>query len=543
MKFNLVDDPWIVARTVSDTPTTVSLRELFHRADELTRLSGELPTQDFAVFRIALAVLYRVLWLRDESYDDIDIGELWNAGTLPLDEIDDYLDAWRHRFELFDPQHPFMQVPGLTTASGNTSGLEALVAGSPGAGALFTMQQHVDSLTAAEAARWLIHCQAFDISGIKPGAVGDDRVKGGKGYPLGIGWAGWLGGLTIEGATLRETFIHNFAPPEHEDSDDVPLWELAPLTAAEREGAEPHGPIGLFTWPIRRIRLHHNGTAVVDALISNGDPVPYWRQHTVEPMSAWRYSEPQSKKHGSRIFMARQHDADRALWRSLSVLLPDDGGTTAKSKDGAPLALAARSVLALARRSGDGEIPNHIVRLRSAGIEYGPQNSTYSELITGSLTFHPTLALPGSPTRLCVNDALTRADNAARALGSLGGDIAVASGGNTEPARGIARERAYSIMGAHFGTWLPTVTDDNTEERLTVWTEVVRRVVSAAARQIVDNAPPGSLAVREFKGRNVSAGTADLWFKKNMHDALGPASAEPHDATSPTLTSISKEIH
>lgn len=527
MKFNLVDDPWIVARTASNAPITVSLRELFHRAGELTRLAGELPTQDFAVLRVVLAAWYRTLWLRAETYDDIDIGELWNADTLPLAEIDEYLDIWQHRFDLFDSAHPFMQVPDLSTASGNTSGLEALVAGSPGAGALFTMKQKVESLTPAEAARWVVHCQAFDISGIKPGAVGDKRVKGGRGYPIGIGWAGWLGGVTIEGSTLHETLIHNFVPPVHECPDDAPLWELAPLTASEREGVKPHGPAQLFTWPIRRIRLHHNSSRVVDALISNGDPVPYWEQSTVEAMSGWRYSEPQSKKHRTKIFMARQHDADRALWRSLDALLPDDAATTARTKDGIPLALPARSLDALAKRAVEHEISDHVVRLRSAAIAYGPQNSTYAELITGGLVFHPTLAMPGSPTRLCVDTALERADKVARALGSLGGDIAIASGGDMEPARRIARERAYTIMGALFGEWLPTVTDQNADERLTVWTEAIRGAVSDAARQIVDDAPPGALAVREVKGHNVSAGTADLWFKKNVHDALGDPAPEP----------------
>src|SRR5699024_2697574 len=60
-----------------------------------------------------------------------------------------------------------------------------------------------------EAARWLVHCMAFDISGIKSGAVGDPRVKGGKGYPIGIGWSGWLGGLYFEGDTLFQTLMLN----------------------------------------------------------------------------------------------------------------------------------------------------------------------------------------------------------------------------------------------------------------------------------------------------------------------------------------------
>ncbi|NYN06610.1 type I-E CRISPR-associated protein Cse1/CasA, partial [Salmonella enterica subsp. enterica serovar Typhimurium] len=67
-------------------------------------------------------------------------------------------------------------------------------------------------LSFAEAARWLVHTQAYDYSGIKPGVEGDPRVKGGKGYPIGTGWSGMTGGTVIRGTTLLETLLLNSTP-------------------------------------------------------------------------------------------------------------------------------------------------------------------------------------------------------------------------------------------------------------------------------------------------------------------------------------------
>jgi CRISPR system Cascade subunit CasA len=329
MRFNLVDDPWIAVRNLDGNAEMLSLRELFHAAPRIRRIAGDLPTQDFAVLRIALAVLYRVVEPRRAGKTVIDlVGELWAEDRLPLELIDTYFDEWRYRFELFDEVHPFMQVPDLATKSSEVKGLELLVPDAPGTGSLFTMRQAVPALDAATATRWLVHCQAFDFSGIKSGALGDDRVKGGRGYPIGIGWCGWLGGIAVEGDTLHETLLLNYAPPREADPRDLPLWELPPLDAAARNTAEigPYGPLGLFTWPIRRIRLSGEDDSVTGVLVCNGDPIGYWIQHNHEPMSGWRLSEPQAKKHKlPAAYMPRAHDPSRSLWRGLAAMLPAAG--------------------------------------------------------------------------------------------------------------------------------------------------------------------------------------------------------------------------
>lgn len=524
MTFNLVDEPWIVIQTAGGSTDTVGLRDLFHNAHRIQRVRGDLATQDFAVLRVVLAIYYRaVLSTAGNDYDMVDVEDLWGGG-LPVDAISDYLDQHYARFDLFHPTTPFMQVPDLHLGSGETRGLELIVPDSPGTGKLFTMSQHVDSLTFAEAARWLIHCQAFDFSGIKSGAIGDDRVKSGRGYPIGVGWAGWLGGLIVEGDTLAQTLVHNFAAPKSPDPQDAPLWELAPLTATPRDPlkAGPFGPMSLFTWPIRRLRLFRTGGEVTSVLICNGDPIDYWSQHTAEPMTAWRFSEAQTKKHKSStpIYMPRAHDPARALWRGLSRMLPAGAGIET-TKAGDPASMPSRNLAEVADRVANGLISEtHIISTIAVGIEYGPNMSTYGEIFTDSLRFHPSITDPASPSHEAVIAALTRADGAARSLSTFAAELAVASGGDREPAATSSRERAYSELDHAFRLWLRSVENDKAERQLAQWTALAREILTALADEVLAAAPPAARALRERSGHPTSAGTAQNKFRRNLNDHL-----------------------
>jgi CRISPR system Cascade subunit CasA len=518
MRFNLVDDPWITVRNLDGDDELVSLRKLFHAAPRIRRIAGELPTQDFAILRIALAVLYRVAEPRLSRMSIIDLAEeLWADGRRLLDSIDAYLDEWQHRFELFDDVHPFMQVPDLATNSGEIKGLELLVPDSPGMGSLFTMRQAVPALNAAAAARWLVHCQAFDFSGIKSGAVGDDRVKGGKGYPIGIGWCGWLGGIIVEGDTLHETLLLNYAPPREVESRDLPLWELPPVSAAARgtDGIGPYGPSGLFTWPIRRIRLFGHGDRVTGVLVCNGDPIDYWLQHHHEPMSGWRLSEPQAKKHKLDVaYMPRAHDPSRSLWRGLAAMLPATGEST---DDGHAPSMPSAVVKGVGLLRQNEVIPDNLVRVVAVGVTYGAQNSSYSEIFTDSVVLHPSIAKADGPQLDCVMAGLARADGGVQALSALAGDLAIAAGGNREPAAPAARERGYAALDQQFRQWLPSVSEsEDTDAALERWTAVARGVLRTERDALLAAAGPAARGLREKNGRLYSAGLAANWFDINL---------------------------
>ena len=123
VSFNLIDEPWVRIRGEGSEEREVSLLELFKQAPHIKCLANDLPTQDFAILRVLLAILQRsILPTLDEDDDPIDVwGDLWSAPELPLDNICGYLDSWRSRFDLFDEENPFMQVAGLRTAKDDYS--------------------------------------------------------------------------------------------------------------------------------------------------------------------------------------------------------------------------------------------------------------------------------------------------------------------------------------------------------------------------------------------------------------------------------------
>ncbi|AUH69600.1 MULTISPECIES: type I-E CRISPR-associated protein Cse1/CasA [Gordonia] len=511
--FNLVDEPWIRVRLCDGRSDTVSLRALFHRCTEIRRIAGELPTQDFAILRIALAVMYRTLGTDEEIHD------VWTSGSLPLDRIDEYLDQWHDRFDLFHPTQPFMQVAGLRSTSGDTKPLGILIPDSPGDDSLFTMRRDVASLPFAEAARWLVHCQAYDFDGIKTGAADDPRTKGGRGYPIGIGWAGWLGGLYLEGRDLRETLLHNWVPDNDHLQRDRALWELEPLTPEPRPASAigPFGPAGLFTWPIRHIRLFADGDQVTRVLICVGDPIAKAFQYGIEPMTSWRYSDPQTKKEKSQtpLYMPRAHSQERSLWRGLTALLPSP--RPQQDKNGVVLAHPSTIVARLGERVSIGDIPNSLVDVVSVGVEYGAQMSSYSEIFTDSLVVYPAIADPEGSSYACVIDAVKRADDAVSALARLAGDLAVADGGEPAGAASAARSAAYAALDPRFRDWIRFVDNDRDSEELSqAWYGLARDALSDLADQLLDSATPRSRAVRTVDGRQVSAGTSANWFRYNL---------------------------
>lgn len=386
-RFSVATDPWIHVRLLDGRSLDVSVRDALRRAPEIREIVGELPTQSFAITRLLLAILYRTRLGEAFSFEE---WRRWHDDGLPLAVVDEYLESYAERFELFGPR-PFFQVADLETMSGKRSEVTPLILDLPSNNRLFTNRSGVGAvdLSFAEATRWLVNAQAFDASGIKSGAVGDPRVKGGKGYPLGLAWSGLLGGILAQGANLHETLLLNLIGPgfgvEMDGMRDLPPWEdEQPDTAQEREDPGPYGPVRLYTWQSRRIRLFTDGERVTACIVANGDKLTPQNQRIHEPMTAWRYSEPQSKAAKQTTYMPREHLAGRALWRGISALLPRVA--TPIAKVGVPGALPPGLVDWLGALDEEGLIPGrHRVRLRSVGVVYGSNNSVVDDVLTDDL--------------------------------------------------------------------------------------------------------------------------------------------------------------
>jgi CRISPR system Cascade subunit CasA len=523
-RFNLVENSWLLVRDGGGNVDERSLSEVLCNAHELSGLVGEVPTQVFALTRLLLAVLHRAL---RGPVTVSDWESLWNREELPADAIGEYLATYRERFELLHHAVPFMQVAGLNTAKGELSDLTKLIADVPNGHRFFATRMGADlSLSFAEAARWLVHCQSFDPSGIKSGAVGDTRVKGGKGYPIGTGWCGLLGGLLPEGRTLRETLLLNLIPAEFSGRDpdrDVPVWEREPLGAAEQptEQLTPEGPVTLFTWQARRVRLHAERGRVTGVLVCNGDRLTPQNMHVVETHTAWRRSKPQEKKlKRATVYMPLEHRVERVIWRGLQSMLPDIARSQGSE---APDRLTAKVTEWLAVLVTENTlVRSYPLRMRTIGMTYGSQSSTTDEIVDDALSLQAVLvgrdavALKGAVVA-CVEAS----ELAARALGNLAGNLARAAGGPPDGPRARATETGYAALDPLFRTWLAHLGPDaDSDEQQTDWHHTADGAIRVLADELVATASPASWVGRKQGGQFVSTAHADRWFRRQLREAL-----------------------
>lgn len=529
--YSLTDEPWILVRSKEGGTEEVSLVELFRRSPDLIEVVGDLPTQAFAILRLALAVLHRAV---DGPRDEHHWQELWDAGAPPMEAIESYLDRFRDRFDLFHPVTPFFQVADLRTAKGEHSGLERLIADVPAGEPYFTTRsgRGMARIDASEAARWLVHLHAFDISGIKSGAVGDPRVKGGKGYPIGVGWTGNLGGLFVDGGDLWRTLALNLIPQDQPSlvesgPDDLPAWERPADGPWEDEdiASRPNGPVDLYTWQSRRARLVGDRSGVTGVLVANGDRLTPQNRFRIEPMTAWRRSAPQEKKLGlSLVYMPQEHSVGRALWRGLATTLPV---TSPRGKADGGQPYVAAGVVEWAARVLERR---HRVQLRAVGMAYGTQNAMVADVVDDRVVVAVAVLDPvHHAIPQAVVDAVKAADEAVLAVRNLASDLAKAAGAEpslAEGARERASERAYSALDGPFREWLAEISvDSDPEDARIAWHRVARRRLHRLGDDLVGEAGPTAWVGREVRGRRLTAPEVDGRFRGALTRAL-PAPAE-----------------
>lgn len=530
ISFDLVEQPWIPVLPVEGDPAEVSIRELFHRAPSIRIVSGDIPTQGIAIQRMLLAIVRRSI---DWGSQPVSVWErIWHDGMFPLAEIDDYLDRVRDRFDLLDPDVPFYQVHDFQTPSGTFKSASALIADIPSGAKYFTTRagSGAERLEFAEAARWVVHCQAFDPSGIKTGDARDARTKGGKGYPIGIAWAGQLGGVIFEGDSLFHTLLLNTVIRKGGVTTirpgDLPAWERSHLGVEERDDLVPSGPTDVLTWQSRRICLQNDGEFVTGALIGNGDPIVSYNQHDVEFMTAWRHSEVQSKKFGEPRYFPRALDPDRSVWRGLDALLADSSDGSSSSGFGVGVAnwidyLVVENVL-------ERSMPT---RPHALALNYINQSSVIGASIDDELQIR--LAVIGARTeaRSFANRAVISAEQAVAAVAGLARNLASAAGGDGDGRRSTVRAEAFFALDAPFRRWIADLgADTDFEAYIESWQLEVREIVGAMARELIANAGAPAWKGREVNGRWLDSPRASRYFWAELRNAL-PAAFGPNNPT------------
>ncbi|MGV0408752.1 type I-E CRISPR-associated protein Cse1/CasA [Corynebacterium resistens] len=546
-RFNLLDEPWILCMNESGVQHALSIRNIFSGRGEALRVVGDSPTQDYAIIRLLMAIFWRAhaheLAHRLDSRrarEDFTWGE-WFASTRAYvvetgrdDVVLEYLKSVEDRFDLLSPTLPFMQVSNLRTAKGEYKPVTALVP--EAAGDFFTMRtgRGRGSLSLAEAARWLVHLQAYDFSGIKSGAVGDARVKGGKGYPIGTGWTGRTGGTLVLGSNgVLETIVLNTVPKAVVDTKsrgavtgDKPVWERAADTASQRLGGDeklgvvPAGASDLATWQARRVRLVVEQDRVIGAVVCNGDRIPDAGKNVMDdPHTPYRYSPNQSKA-GKPAYYARPYDPTRTVWRALDALIAVEGDSGFDDKKNMPPKRPS-NLSNLATLRMDEYVGEDVFDVVLISMEYGSNESLVASTFSATIGM-PLLVLRSDDTgrlaRQAVRDAAECTRAAATSLGWFAGQLHEAAGG--EYAFGaVETDRFYAQMEPHFLNWIVELGSNSgskTGEALSalqlVWQRRLRHAVLEIAKELIRGAGHKAVVGREVKTdedstRLVSAGS------------------------------------
>lgn len=541
-EFNLLDEAWIPVRLLDGTIADVGLLELLRRTTDIADLACELPTQSIAIQRLVLAIAYRVA----PPGDARDWARQWDDGA-PTERMIEYLERWRDRFYLFGGRFPFMQVADLRTAKDSVSGLEKLIADVPNGEQFFTTRhgRALACIPPSEAARWLVHAQAYDPSGIRSGAVGDSQVKGGKGYPIGPSWCGHLGLVWLKGKDLDETLVLNLIPADAAGLRGVESsteWGACSWEAAEPENAvrgdysllDPSGTPRdvsipcLLTWHSRRIRLVGDSSGVTGVVLAQGDKLAPQEMRLYEPQSLWRYSTPQSKKFKTDVYMPRKFEAGRALWRNLPGTLPTV--TTVQGVDKQP----KQEFLPSATLSFHYQLDNALIeatypkvmRIQAVGVTYGPQEATFDDIYSDELTLSvAVMRVEREDLSAEIDRQVRLTEEIARDVGTLAANLARAAGESGDGAGDGARDRAkelfFSAVDTDFRTWLSQVDGhESARDAGRRWERALRQHATDIQAELVRGASSSAIIGRDTGRGYMNVGIAENYFRSALNKRL-----------------------
>ena len=541
-EFNLLDEPWIPVRLLDGTIADVGLLELLRRTTDIADLACELPTQSIAIQRLVLAVAYRVATPRDTR----DWVRQWEDGA-PTEQMIEYLERWRDCFYLFGDRYPFMQVADLRTAKNSVSGLEKLIADVPNGEQFFTTRHGcaLACIPPSEAARWLVHAQAYDPSGIRSGAVGDSQVKGGKGYPIGPSWCGHLGLVWLKGKDLDETLVLNLIPADAAGLRGVDSstewgacsWEASEPETSARGDYSLLDPAGtprelsiprLLTWHSRCIRLVGDSSGVTGVVLAQGDKLAPQEMRLYEPQSLWKYSTPQSKKFKTDVYMPRKFKTGRALWRNLPGTLPTV--TTVQGVD----KQTKQEFLPSATLSFHYQLDNasiqtsypKVMRIQAVGVTYGPKEAPFEDIYSDELTLSvAVMRVEREDLSAEIDRQVRLTEEVARDVGTLAANLARAAGesgdGAGDGARDHAKELFFSAVDTDFRAWLTQVDGhESTRDVGCRWERSLRQHAVDIQAELVRGASSSAIIGRDTGRGYMNVGIAENYFRAALNKHL-----------------------
>ncbi|WP_182187822.1 type I-E CRISPR-associated protein Cse1/CasA [Pectinatus frisingensis] len=476
-EFNLLTEPWIKVLKLDGNEDMVSLKNVYEHAHEYRALAGEAVTQDVAMLRFLLAVLHCVYEGNDangkpltdaEDTDDIydTWHSLWECKRFEVRPIHTYLDKHSEHFWLVHPQYPFYQVSEFRkNAKVKKVSLNKLIgniAESNNKRRLFNHRPNCESISMAEATRWLLNLQAWD----------DTSNKGGSG----TGWLGQIGSIMIEGNNMFETLLLNLilVPDGSEGiwGRGEAIWERQPVNHKVKIPL-PANPKLLLTLQSRCVKLRCKEHCVIGYVTADKDAGEYFADNNkhlcfAEQFTTWKEVGHKNKKE----IVPMKYSIDKRLWQGFVSLITLKQQTSGRHNPGI---LAWYSKL-VNERYLQG---TRIVKIVCVGIEYGNMNMSVLTSVVD------TLAYPGNllqerydnwGERIIAIVAVT--DQLVGALKRFVSDIGLDN-------QHIS-EQTYARLDTPFRRWLININpdQDDIDEDMNQWYMQAQHIIRMCGKEI-----------------------------------------------------------
>ncbi|MCR5123166.1 MAG: type I-E CRISPR-associated protein Cse1/CasA [Ruminococcus sp.] len=508
-EFCLITEPWIKVMKADKTVKEVSLLELFSEAHEYVCLAGETKSQDFAVLRFLLAVIYTVFSRYDENgdetdpddddYDPVDLWKkVWSAGKMPTAPFEKYFDKWQDRFWLFDEEYPFYQSKAVKGKSKpiSTGKLIGSLFESANKPRLFSDRTNDGrELSCSEAARWLLHIVNFDDIAAKQPTPKKT-------------WCGKLGLIAVRGKNLFETLMLNYVADCDDEKTELPSWETDDSRDFNKQISVPSNQAAMLSLRSRKVLLCRENDTITGYYLAGGD---YFENEDVpdELMTIWRgYKE---KKDSVTLFRPARHDASKTAWQEFGAIaaFPD---SRQKEKDNADFGIRAPGVLRWVSGLKKYLGKNYMLNIETASVVYDLGQATslpVIDVISDRLSFHLELLEElGAGWRRRINDEIDKCEQAAKKVSALSINLQTASGASGDKLSGSsAKMQFYDRIDRPFRMWLESIDpenddiDDKTEELDKTVFMIAKKLGNELASQAGDSAVFGRYIKPDSKSK------------------------------------------
>lgn len=320
--FDLIEEPWIPCVTQDGRQVALGLRALFAQAHELRGIEHPSPLTEAALLRVLLAIVHRAVNGPRTAREWRDV-----YGLGRFDErLPAYLDRWLHRFDLFSPDAPFYQTPGLQMVDKEGEpvpppSVRCLMLERASGNNKTLFDHTVDGteirLSAAGATHVLLTAQMYSLGGL------NKKTTNLFGYQQSFLHGVMVGGIFIAlaGRSLFETLVLNLLiytkdnEPIPNTPEDGPTWERTDVGAVS--ATMPRGYLDFLTCKCRHLRLvpeRREGRVSVGGVhLAQGAAFP-----EVANPAFYR----KRKKDGT--WYTPQLDVERGVWRDSAALFGFD---------------------------------------------------------------------------------------------------------------------------------------------------------------------------------------------------------------------------